>query len=244
MHLVPRRISDKAEINLALADLRYTGNVDAFGDDIIAVAASDGSLEGSGSSVVRLAWPSGPATRPPTLSFLSRQIEMPEDSSIRLGPVRVRFGNGSSVVQGSVRCSTGAFTLAKDASHGIGSVVVVQEDGVGDEKVVVRGLPEDVAGALGEATYTLPQDWNSRADGVATLTMEVTPMGNTEVSTRAVSNDYAVLARYFVKSTSLWKFGLARIASSLSKVGFLGPSVASLWGFLIAACHFACSSET
>lgn len=97
-----------------------------------------------------------------------------------LGPVRVRFGDGSLVVQGSVRCSAGAFTLGEDASNGVGGVIVL-EDGVGAQEVVVRGLPNDVAGALGEVTYTPPKDWNSRTDGVVTLTMEVEAMGNAEV---------------------------------------------------------------
>ena len=175
-----RRTTRKVEINLALADLRYTGNVDASGNDVITIMSSDGYLEGRASSVVRLAWPSGAATRPPTLSFQSPEIEMPEDGSMLLGPVRVRFGDGSSVVQGSVRCSAGAFKLGTDASNGIGGVVIL-EDGVSAKEVVVRGLPEDVAGTLGEVTYMPPKDWNGRADGVVTLTMEVEATGNAEV---------------------------------------------------------------
>ena len=154
--------------------------MDASGDDVITAVSSDGYLEGSASSVVHLAWPSGAATRPPTLSFLSPLIELPEDGSMLLRPVRVRFGDGSSVVQGSVRCSAGGFTLGEDASNGFGGVVVL-EDSVGAKEVVLRGLPKDVAQALGEVTYTPPNDWNSRADGVVTLTMEVEALGNAEV---------------------------------------------------------------
>lgn len=182
-----RRTTCKAEINLALADLRYTGNVDASGNDIITVISSDGYLEGNASSIVRLAWPTGASTRPPKLSFRSPQIQIPEDESMLLGPVRVRFGDGSLVVQGSVRCSAGVFTLGEDASNGVGSVIVL-EDGVGAKEVVVRGLPDDVAGTLGEVTYTPPKDWNSRADGVVTLTMEVEAMGNAEVRVNTAAN--------------------------------------------------------
>lgn len=92
----------------------------------------------------------------------------------------MRFGDGSSVVQGSVRCSAGAFTLGENASNGVGGMVVLK-DGVGAKEVIVRGLPEDVAGTLGEVTYTPPKDWNGMADGVVTLTMEVEAMGNAEV---------------------------------------------------------------
>lgn len=189
-----RRTARKAEINLALADLRYTGNVDDSGDDVITVLSSDGYLEGSASSIVHLAWPSDAATRPPTLSFQSPQIEMPEDGSMLLGPVRVRFGDGSAVVQGSVRCSAGAFALGEDASTGVGGVVVL-EDGVGAKEIILRGLPEDAAKALGEVTYTLPQDWNGRADGVVTLAMEVEAVGNGEVRVNLTKAQPPIVAR-------------------------------------------------
>lgn len=174
------RVFYKAEINLALADLRYTGNIDAVGDDIVTVSSADDYLEGNASSTVRLAWPTGSATRPPTLSFRSPMVEMHEDETILLGPVHVRFGDGRSVVQGKVRCSAGAFALGEGADGGIGGVNVVDGHGAGDT-VVLRGLPVDVATALSTVTYTPPTDWNSRANGVVTLTMAVQPTESDQV---------------------------------------------------------------
>lgn len=176
-----RCVCYKDEINLALAGLRYTGNIDASGDGVVTVTSSDGYLERNASSIVRVAWPTGAATRPPTLSFMSPTMEMPEDESILLAPVRVRFGDGQSVVQGRVQCSAGTFALGKAVGDGGGSVVVT-EGGEGESIVVLRGLPSDVATALSEVAFAPPKDWSSRTMGVVALAMEVQPVEDGEVS--------------------------------------------------------------
>lgn len=100
---------------------------------------------------------------------------MPEDGSMVLGSVGVRFGDGSSVVQGTVHCSAGLFEVADDGGEG---VVVVEEGVQGTEKgggdtVVLLGLPRDVATALSTVTYRPPADWSSRVHGVVTISMEI-----------------------------------------------------------------------
>lgn len=171
------------EINLALTDLRYTGDINASGDDIITMKSSDGYLEGDASSTVSLAWPTGSATRPPELYFRPSLTEMPEDDSMVLGAVGVRFGDGSSVVQGMVHCSAGLFNVADDGGVG---VVIVEDGGQGAEggggdTLVVRGLPRDVATALSTVTYRPPTDWSSRVHGVAIITMEIQATQSLEV---------------------------------------------------------------
>lgn len=177
----------KDEINLALAELRYTGSVDAVGDDNITVTSSDGLLEGTASATVSLAWPTGAATRPPTLSFRPPLTEMPEDGSTLLGPIDVRFGDGRTVVHGTVSCSTGTFKLGwKGGDDGDNRIVVVDGETEGDT-VKLRGLPRDVAEALSMVAYTPPKNWSSRVHGVVTLTMEVQPAQASEVRGVSVS---------------------------------------------------------
>ena len=148
--------------------------------------SSDGYLEGNASSTVNLAWPTGPATRPPELSFRAPQTEMPEDGSMVLGAVNVRFGDGTSVVQGTVHCSAGLFEVADDGGV---DVVVLEEVGQGAEErggdtVVLRGLPGDVATALSMVTYRPPTDWSSRVHGVVTISIEIQATQNSEVNSR------------------------------------------------------------
>ena len=177
----------KAEINLALTDLRYTGHIDASGDDVITLTSSDGYLEGNASSTVSLAWPTGAATRPPELSFRPSLTEMPEDGSTVLGVVDVRFGDGSSVVQGTVHCSAGLFEIADDGGL---DVVILEEGGQGAEDgggdtMVLRGLPQDVATVLSMVTYRPPTDWSSRVYGVVTISVEIQATQSLEVRSRA-----------------------------------------------------------
>lgn len=144
---------------------------------------SDGYLEGNASSIVSLAWPTGIATRPPQLSFRSFLTEMPEDGSMVLGVVDVRFGDGNSVVQGKVHCSAGLFEIDDDGRVG---VVVLEEGGqrtedAGGDAVVLRGLPRDVATALSMVTYRPPTDWSSRVHGVVTISVEIEPTQSLEV---------------------------------------------------------------
>lgn len=174
------RILCKAEVNIALADLRYVGDVSSSGDDFILVTSSDGLLEGSASSHVKLEWPSGIDTRPPSLSFRSPTVELSEDTPMLLGPVRVRFGDGRSVVKGKVKCSAGNFTVGQEVDHGGGGVAIVVNGGAGDT-LALRGLPGHVAAALSAVTYTPPNNWNGRADGVVTLTMVVQAAKDAEV---------------------------------------------------------------
>lgn len=171
----------KGEINLALADLRYTASADASGEDTVTVKSSDGLLEGTNSSTVSLVWPTGAATRPPTLSFRSTLLEMPEDGSIVLGPVDVRFGDGRSVVQGQVHCSAGVFELGQNDNDDRDEGVVVLEGGGDGDSLVLLGLARDVAMALSRVTYTPPKDWNSRVHGVVTLSMQVQAAEDSEV---------------------------------------------------------------
>lgn len=178
--LPPSLPTYKAEVNIALADLRYVGDVASSGVDVITVTSSDGLLEGRASSHARLEWPTGTDARPPTLSFRSPMVELPEDTPMLLGPVRMRFGDGRLVVEGEVKCSAGAFTLGEEVGHGGGSVAIVDRGGVRDT-VALRGLPDHVAAALSVMTYTPPNNWNSRADGVVTLTLVVQATNNGEV---------------------------------------------------------------
>lgn len=173
--------TQKDEINIALADLRYTGSVDAVGDDDITVTSSDGLLEGTASSTVSLAWPTGAATRPPTISFRPPVTEMPEDGSILLGPVDVRFGDGSSVVHGTVRCSAGTFEWGWQAGDDGEDAIVVMDGGSESDTIKLRGLPRDVAEALSTVTYKPPKNWSSRVHGVVTLSMDVQPAHASEV---------------------------------------------------------------
>lgn len=145
--------------------------------------SSDGYLEGNASSTVSLAWPTGAATRPPELSFRPSHTDMPEDGSMVLGAVDVRFGDGSSVVQGMVHCSAGLFEVADDG--GVGVIILEEraqgaEEGGGDT-VVLRGLPRDVATALSKVTYRPPTDWSSRVHGVVAISMEVQATQSLEV---------------------------------------------------------------
>lgn len=162
----------QAKINLALADLRYVGNLDTTGDKEITVTCSDDFLEGRASSIVTLAWPRGEDTRPPTLSFRSPMIEMEEDGSILLDPVRIKFGDGQSTIKGRVTCSVGVLKLADNGSVGSKGVEILEGDGH-DGNVLLRGLPEDVAAALSAMTYAPPQNWSSNKDGAALVTIEV-----------------------------------------------------------------------
>lgn len=104
-----------------------------------------------------------------------------------LGAVDVRFGDGSSVVQGTVNCSAGIFEVADDGGAG---VVVLEGGGQGAEgsgdTVVLRGLPRDVATALSMVTYRPPTDWSSRVHGVVTISMEIQATQSLEVRSRTV----------------------------------------------------------
>lgn len=150
------------------------------------MTSSDGYLEGNASSIVSLAWPTGVATRPPELSFRPSLTEMPEDGSMVLGAVDVRFGDGSSVVQGMVHCSAGLFEITDDGGVG---VVILEEGGQGAEEgggdtVVLRGLPRDVATALSTVTFRPPMDWSSRVHGVVTISVEIQATQSLEVRSR------------------------------------------------------------
>ena len=160
------------------------------------MASSDGYLEGGASSTVSLAWPTGAATRPPELSFRLPVSEMPEDGSILLGPVNVRFGDGGSVVQGTLHCSAGLFELGhqvdNDGSPSVEGVVVVDGEGEGDgngewDTVVLQGLPKDVAAAMSMVTYRPPKDWSSRVHGVVILTMDIQAAESLEVKDHVVA---------------------------------------------------------
>lgn len=153
-------------------DLRYFADVDSLGRDSVVLTASDGYLEGTASSPVSLEWPRGPETRPPTVALGAAMVWLPEDGEMPLGPVGVRFGDGRSVVVGRARCSAGSLSLGGEAGRGGGDVRVI-EAGTGDDAVTLRGLPEDVGRALSAATYVPPKDWNSRAKGAVTLTVDV-----------------------------------------------------------------------
>lgn len=117
---------------------------------------------------------------------------MPEDGSMVLGAVNVRFGAGSSVVQGTVHCSAGLFEAADDGGVGI---VVLEHGGQGEKEgggdgdtVVLRGLPRDVATALSMVTYRPPTDWSSRVHGVVTISMEIkATQSSEEVKSRNVN---------------------------------------------------------
>lgn len=110
---------------------------------------------------------------------------MPEDGSILLGPVDVRFGDGRSVVQGTVHCSGGIFELGHQVADGEGAgVFVLEREGEGEaggDTVALRGLPRDVAMALSTVMYRPPKDWNSRVHGVVTLSMEIQATEDSEV---------------------------------------------------------------
>lgn len=174
----------KAEVNIALADLLYEGNVDTdAGEDIVTVKSSDGSLHGAASSTVSISWPTDSPSSPPTLTFRSPMVEILEDESFPLGPVRIRFGNGLSVVRGSVRCSAGELIMGEVAKDGSKSVVI-EEGEEGGTSVTLRGLPGDVATALSPVEYRPDVDWNSMTNGVATLTIVVQPVGIGEVRHR------------------------------------------------------------
>lgn len=189
----PARITlPKDQINLALKDLRYTANVDASGDDLVTVTSSDGHLDGVASSTRSMVWPTGIATRPPVLSFPPPVTEVSEDDSILLGPVDVRFGDGSMVVQGTVQCSAGMLELGHQATDGDGGGIFILEGrhageggrydatGAGD-LIVLRGLPKDMATALSTTTYKPPKDWNSMVYGVVNLDVEIQAVDNVEV---------------------------------------------------------------
>lgn len=173
----------QTEINLALVDLRYLAHPNASGTDMVVVTSSDGYLEGNASSPVRLAWPTGGDTRPPTLTVRSLMVEMPEDGSILLDPVNVHFGDGGSLVSASVRCSAGALTFGDDVGGGVESVVVV-EDATGGGAIILQGLPKDIENALSMVAYAPPNDWNGRANGAVTLIMDIEAMGTREVRLR------------------------------------------------------------
>lgn len=107
----------------------------------------------------------------------------------------MRFGDGNSVVQGTVQCSAGTFELghqvANDQSEGGGVLVLDaaeegREGAGGGTVVALRGLPRDVATALSAVTYKPPKDWTSRVHGVAILTMEIRTTETSEVRMRKV----------------------------------------------------------
>lgn len=162
----------QVELNLAFADLRYRADPDASGEDIVAVTCSDGYLEGTASSSVQLAWPTGVNTRRPTLTFRSPMAEMTEDTSILLSPVAVRFGDGRALVIGRVNCSAGGLQLGDEVFQGGGNVLV-QEGGYGGDVIVLQGIPEDIAIALSMVLFTPPKDWSSTANGAIILTMDI-----------------------------------------------------------------------
>lgn len=123
---------------------------------------------------------------------------MPEDGSIVLGPVDVRFGDGRSVVQGQVHCSAGVFELGQhDSDDGDEGVVVLEEGGDGDF-LALLGLPKDVAMALSRVTYTPPKDWNSRVHGVVTLSMQVQAAQDSEVRNPRSVTEESPEARQYV----------------------------------------------
>ncbi len=170
------------------------------------MTSSDGFLQGRAASVVSLAWPTGADTRPPELSFRTPSSEMPEDGSILLGPVNVRFGDGSAVVQGTLNCSTGLFELGHQVYDGgspvVEGVAVVKggEEGAGEgggDTVVIQGLPKDVGSALSMVTYRPSKDWTSRVHGVVILTAEIQTTGSLEVKKHVVATvTFAVFPRY------------------------------------------------
>lgn len=182
--LGPLLLLYKAEVNLALADLRYEGNVDTnAGEDVVTVKCSDGSLHGAASSNVTISWPADSPSSPPTLTFRSPMVEILEDESFLLGPVRIRFGNGLAVVRGSVRCSAGELIMGEVIDE-VNQSVVIDEGEEGGTSVTLRGLPSDVATALSLVEYRPDLDWNSMTNGVATLTMVVQPVEIGEVRHR------------------------------------------------------------
>lgn len=173
-------VPPQIEINHALADLRYLGYHNASGEDIISVKSSDGSLEGSAFTAVQLAWPTGADTRPPTLSVLPLMIQMPEDESIVLGSVNVRFGDGRSLVSARARCSAGVLTIGVGTDRGVEDVVV--DEGLTEGSMIgLRGLPQDIEKVLSTMTFVPPRDWSARGNGAITLTVEVEPTGAREV---------------------------------------------------------------
>lgn len=129
---------------------------------------------------MQLAWPTGANTRPPILTVRSLMVDMPEDGSILLDPVNVRFGDGGSLISARVRCSTGALTFVDDATGGLKSVVV--EDTTGEDVIILQGLPRDIQNALSMVAYAPPENWNGRANGVVTLIIDVEAIGTREVS--------------------------------------------------------------
>lgn len=179
--LGPLLLLGKAEVNLALADLRYEGNVDTNAEeDLVTVKSSDGSLHGAASSTVTISWPADSPSSPPTLTFRSPMVEILEDESFLLGPVRIRFGNGRSIVRGSVQCSAGELILGEVRDE-VNQSVVIEEGEEGGTSVTLRGLPGDVATALSLVEYRPDVDWNSMTNGIATLTLIVQPVGIGEV---------------------------------------------------------------
>lgn len=196
-------VISQAEVNHALADLQYLPNIDALGQDTIVVTASDGNLEGNASTTVGLVWPRGAETRPPTLDFGSPVLAMPEDGSMSLAPVMVRFGDGQSLVTGRVTCSVGSFSFADEVKQGEGDVVVV-EGSVGTERLVVRGLPIDVARAFSEASFAPPKDWSSMAEGVVTLTMDIEAEATEEVRRFPASSHRAKAPAVFLVRFLRW----------------------------------------
>lgn len=179
--LGPLLLLCKAEVNLALADLRYEGNVDTNAEeDLVTVKSSDGSLHGAASSTVTISWPADSPSSPPTLTFRSPMVEILEDESFLLGPVRIRFGNGRSIVRGSVQCSAGELILGEVRDE-VNQSVVIEEGEEGGTSVTLRGLPGDVATVLSLVEYRPDVDWNSMTNGIATLTLIVQPVGIGEV---------------------------------------------------------------
>lgn len=162
------------------------------------VTASDGYLKGIASSTVRLAWPVGASTRPPTLTFRSPMVDMLEDGSILLSPTRVRFGDGRSLVDARVQCSAGDFTLGNEVEEGGGGVVLV-DGGTGGNTVALRGLPKDVASAFSLMSFKPPKNWSSRAKGVVTLTMDVEASANENVRKRTCDIESATACSHNVR---------------------------------------------
>lgn len=127
---------------------------------------------------------------------------MPEDGSILLGPVDVSFGDGSSVVQGTVQCSAGIFELRHQITKDEGGGVLVLDGGqrgveeIGTDTVVLRGLPRDVAMALSTVTYRPPKDWSSRVHGVVTLSMEIQTTDDSQVTEAIVVPMWPPIARH------------------------------------------------
>lgn len=175
-------------------------SIDALGEDAIVVRCSDGQLESKTTVDVKLSWPTGRHTRPPTLEFRPPVKNMPEDESIDLGPTLVHFGNGSSLVEGRVQCSAGSVELRQEVIRG-NALVVKNEphDGV----LAVRGLPSDVTAFLSDLVFTPPNDWNSRAHGTAKVTVEIW------ASQRAAVGDANFVLRAIIVRYQHLLFGLS-----------------------------------